>query len=105
MRWRVYLCSVLFVFSSLVVGSVIINAKNNVSAVSDISVTYDSSNHASSWQDVFPSCTTDCLNNYHYLIISTNEPNLNYQYFPLYIRFDGSAVITEYFSNFTPFYS
>lgn len=64
MKWRVYLCSALFVFLGLFVGSVIIN-QNSVSAISDRVVTINSNTA----QDI---CRSDC-NDFTYLIIETDN--------------------------------
>lgn len=59
-------------------------------AVSDISATYTSV--PSEWSNVFPTCTSDCLNDYQYLIVEINSPiyDLTSIRSFFYIRFDGS---------------
>lgn len=65
MKWRVYLSSVLVVFLSLCFGSFIINQKNNVSAVSDLTFVIDDSNY----NTFNANCGNDC-SFYHYVLIS-----------------------------------
>lgn len=92
MRWRVYLSSALLVVLSLCFGSFIINQKNEVHAVSDISVTYTAGTSTSQWSDVFPTCTGDCLNQYSYLIVdgAFYNTNSNGWFVKLFIRYNGS---------------
>lgn len=68
-------------------------------AVSDISVTYDSS--VSQWSDVFSSCTGDCLDDFSYLIVDISNYSPNNLYFILYTRFDGSFQRSIYISTFS----
>ena len=76
--------------------SVFFFSDTNVSAVSDISVTYDSSTPLSDWQDVFPTCTEHCLDDYHYLLVSSSSrPNLIWTFNGLRFRFDGSSVVNQ----------
>lgn len=57
-------------------------------AVSDISVTYNSS--VSQWSNVFPSCVDSCLDDYSYLSVKFNNPDFSVGSLRLYMRFDGS---------------
>lgn len=92
MKWRVYLSSVLVVFLSLCFGSFIINQRNEVHAVSDISVTYTAGTSTSQWSDLFPTCSGDCLNQYSYLIVNGAPSNTssNGWFIRLFIRYNGS---------------
>lgn len=58
--------------------------------MASVSQTYLSGTSYSDWQDVFPDCTLDCLNNYSYLKIenSTFIPGLRF-------RFDGAQVVNQ----------
>lgn len=111
MKWRVYLSSVLVVFLSLCFGSFIINQRNEVHAVSDISVTYNSGYVTSSYTDIFPTCTGSCFHDYSYIVVKiSNKSDLGFSpdsnvsgvAFRLYGRADGSVQRTWYFSLFTP---
>lgn len=63
---------------------------NDTFAAENVSVTYNNGTTYVDWQDVFPSCTTDCLNNYHYLLIenATFIPGFRF-------RSDGSSVLNQ----------
>lgn len=59
-------------------------------AINDISITYNSGSNYSDWQDIFPNCSVDCLNDYSFLKITgaTFIPGLRF-------RFDGSSVLNQ----------
>ena len=76
MKCKHLFISSLVVLLGLLCGSFIINEKNNVIAVSDISVTYTSK--PSNNDNVFSNCTDKaCLSQYSYLIVEINSPVFN----------------------------
>lgn len=77
MKWRGWLCSLLFVLLGLSVGGVIINQKNNVSAVSDVTITFNSLTKEgflcrTNIQDI-PNCS-----DYNYIYINVNYSSPDY---------------------------
>lgn len=73
----------------------LVGASSPAFAVSDISVTYDSSNSLSDWDNVFPNCTGHCLDDYHYLIVSASNNNSLWDFNGLRFRYDGSSVLNQ----------
>ena len=74
-----------FALFAVLFGSCIITSKN-VSAVSDITESYQ---NFSAYSDIFPTCTSSCLDDYSYLLVSySGDPG--YTSIILDLRFDGS---------------
>lgn len=80
MKWSKKICYGLLLVFSIMFGS-LLNVSSDVSAVSDISVSYSQSTTVSNGQDVFIDCSDfDCLSQFSYLIVTSSfySPSINY---------------------------
>lgn len=87
MTWRIKSFTFMPTFSFLFLFCMLFSFLfiNNVSAVSDLTVTYNQGDTISNWDDVFPNCDSTCLADYSYLIVeqpivSDLNPSLRLQF-------------------------
>lgn len=102
MRCRHFFSFVLVVFSVFCFG---LFTTQNSYAVDDISVIIRANNSVRQWDDVFSTCTGDCLNDYSYLIVSGQPYFYSTVSTPInfYFRADGSFQRVFTISGTSPF--